>query len=310
MSKFVILTDASSDLTKEIREEYDIDYIPAHVKLPDGRDVPCLLEWTDDYQHDEFYAAIKKGAEYATSPANVGEYAEVFKKYIQEGYDVLSISISTALSGTYNFAIQARDEVLKEFPNAKILCVNSLRYSVLEGLMCVVASDMRAQGKSIDEVYAWLEENKNRFHSMGWLDDLSFVARKGRMSNSKAFFGQLVGIKPLGDISKEGLTTVIGKAKGAKKGIDAILKYMEATIENPEDQIIFVGTSDRERDADKLIPLIEEKFHPKKIIKSFVFPSCGVNIGPGLMCAFYMGKPITDDLKEETDIMNKILEEK
>lgn len=309
MGKFVILTDASSDLTKEIREEYDIDYIPAHVKLPDGRDVPCLLEWTEDYQHDEFYAAIKKGAEYATSPANVEEYAEVFRKYVEAGCDVLSVSISTALSGTYNFSTQARDIVLKEYPNAKILCVNSLRYSVLEGLICVTASEMRAEGKSIDEVYEWIEANKNRFHSMGWLDDLSFVARKGRMSNSKAFFGQLVGIKPLGDISKEGLTTVIGKAKGAKKGIEAILKYIEATIENPSEQIIFVGTSDRERDADKLIALIEEKFHPRKIVKSFVFPSCGVNIGPGLMAAFYMGKPITDDLKEETELMNKILGE-
>lgn len=308
MGKFVILTDTSSDLTKELRERFDIEYIPGHLQLPDGRNVPLLLEWNDDYQHDSFYAAIKKGAEFATSPANVAEYAEVFKKYVEEGCDVLSISISTALSGTYNFSTEARDIVLKEYPNAKIYCVNSLRYSVLEGLLCIQASMMREEGKTIDEVYNWLEENKNCYHQMGWLDDLSFVAKKGRMSNSKAFFGTLIGIKPLGEISHQGLTTVIGKAKGAKAGYDAIMKYIEATIVNPKEQIIVVGTSDREKDADKLIAMIQEKFQPKEIVKSFVFPSCGVNIGPGLMCAFYFGKPITEDLKEEEALMAKIIE--
>ena len=130
------------------------------------------------------------------------------------------------------------------------------------------------------------------------------------MSNSKAFFGQLVGIKPLGDISSNGLTTVIGKAKGAKAGFEAILAYMEETIENPSEQTIFVGTSDREKDADKLVELIKEKFAPKEVIKSFVFPSCGVNIGPGLCAAFYYGKPISDDMKPEEALMNKILEKK
>ncbi len=308
MSNFVILTDSSSDLTEEIRGRFDIDYIEGHLQMPDGRSVPLCLNWTEDYQHDEFYAAIKKGAEYATSPANVAEFAERLISYVKEGKEVLAITISTALSGTYNFLIEARDAVLKDYPDAKIYCVDSLRYSVLEGMICVKAAQMRAEGKTAKEAYDWIEANKNCYHQMGWLDDLSFVARKGRMSNSKAFFGQLVGIKPLGDISSNGLTTVIGKAKGAKAGFAAILEYMEQTITDPTEQTIFVGTSDREKDADKLVEMIKERFKPKEVIKSFVFPGCGVNIGPGLMAAFYFGKPISDDMKAEEAIMAKILE--
>ncbi len=308
MEKFAILSDSSSDLTEEIRKRFDIDYIEGHLQMPDGRSVPLCLNWTEDYQHDEFYAALKKGAEYATSPANVAEFAEKLTSYVKAGREVVAITISTALSGTYNFLIEAREQVLKEYPDAKIYCVDSLRYSILEGMMCVKASELRADGYSAEETYKWLEDNKNCYHQMGWLDDLSFVARKGRMSNSKAFFGQLVGIKPLGDISSNGLTTVIGKAKGAKAGFAAILDYMEATITDAKEQTIFVGTSDREKDADKLIELIKERFAPKEVIKSFVYPGCGVNIGPGLCAAFYFGKPISDDMKAEEAIMAKILE--
>lgn len=308
MSNFVIMTDNCSDLTAELRKKYDIEYVPGHLQMPDGRNVPLLLEWNDDYQHDSFYAAIKKGAEYATAPANIDEFAEAFKAHVSKGEEIVFISISTALSGTYNFACEAKKQVLKEYPDAKIYCINSLRYSVLEGMICVKASQLRAEGKSAEEVYNWIEANKNCYHSMGWLDDLSFVARKGRMSNSKAFFGTLIGIKPLGDISKEGLTTVIGKAKGAKAGFAAILKYIDATIVDPDKNTIFVATSDREKDTEKLIALLQEKYPNAHIEKSYVFPGCGVNIGPGLMCAFYYGKPITDDLKEEEALMTKILE--
>lgn len=310
MGKFVVITDSSCDLTQEIRERFDIEYLPGHITLPDGRVVPQVLEWTEDYPRKEFYAAIRKGAQYATAPASPAETAEVFKKYVKEGKEIVSLSISTALSGTYNFTLEAKDMVLKEFPDAKIYCVDTLRYSSLQGLMCVYAAKLRDEGKTAEEAYNWLESNKNRFHSIGWLDDLKFVAMKGRMTNAKAFMGTLIGIKPLGENSSNGLTTIIGKAKGAKAGMEACVKYIEQTIENPEDQIVFVATSDREEDTLKYKAMIEERIHPKEIIFSYVFPSCGVNIGPGLMCAYYVGTPISDDMKAETDIMSAILEKK
>lgn len=310
MGKFVVITDSSSDLTKEIRERFDIEYLPGHLTLPDGRTVPQLLEWTEDYQRKDFYARIRKGEIYTTAPASPAETAEVFKKYIKEGKDIVSLSISTALSGTYNFTVEARDIVLKEYPDAKIFCVDTLRYSSLQGLMVVYAAMLRDEGKTAEEAYEWLESNKNRFHSMGWVDDLKFLAVKGRMSNAKAFMGTLIGIKPLGENSSNGLTTIIGKAKGAKAGYEASLRYIEETIENPQDQIVFVATTDREEDTLKYKQMIEERIKPKEVILTYIFPSCGVNIGPGLMCAYYVGKPISDDMKAETELMTSILEKK
>ena len=175
-------------------------------------------------------------------------------------------------------------------------------------LIAFYASLLREQGNDIDEVAKIIEEKKNCFHEMGWLDDLSFVAKKGRLSNSKAFFGTLIGIKPLGEFNHQGLTTVLGKAKGEKKAYQAIMNYIEKTIENPSEQIILIAQTNRMKQALAFKDMLNEKFHPKEIIINDVFPSCGINVGPGLMAAFYMGKPISKDLKAETDIMNEVLQ--
>ena len=142
---------------------------------------------------------------------------------------------------------------------------------------------------------------------MGWLDDLSFVAKKGRISHSKAFLGKLIGVKPLGEFDHSGVTTVVGKAKGERSAYKAILEYMNQTIEDPSDQIIIIANTNRMAQAEVLRGMIEEKFHPKAIYINDVYPACGLNIGPGLMAAYYVGKPISDDLSSEKELISKIL---
>ena len=103
------------------------------------------------------------------------------------------------------------------------------------------------------------------------------------------------------------MTTVIGKAKGAKAAYEVLMKYIEKTIENPEEQTIFIAQTNRMPQAEKYRELIQERFHPKEIFINDVFPSCGINIGPGLMAAYYMGKPISRDLSEEKAIIEQAL---
>lgn len=307
MSRFAILCDCTCDLTEEIRKRFDIDYIKGHIAFPDGKEHICSLKW-DIISRDDFYASLlKKDAAYATSPANITEYAECFRSYAQKGIDVLSLSLSSGLSGTYSFALKGAEAVSVEYPNVKIICVDSLRYSTLCGLMAVCASEMRENGSTVEETAAWLESNKNRFHQMGWVDDLTFLARKGRITNSKAFFGKLVGVKPLGDIDYNGLTTVLGKAKGEKAALEAIVRYIELTAEKPEEQLFFIAQSYRSRQAELLRELIAERIHPREIIMTEVFPGCGVSIGPGLMAAYYIGQPISVGLENEKKIMTELL---
>ena len=211
------------------------------------------------------------------------------------------------MSGTYNFTLQARDMILEKYPQAEIRCFDSMRFGPGFGLMAIWASILRNEGKTLDETMQFLEENKTRFHQMGWLDDLSFVAKKGRISQPKAFFGKLIGVKPLGEFDPSGVTTAVGKAKGEKSAYKAIIEYIKQTIENPSDQIIIIANTSRKPQSECLKLMIEETFHPKAIYINDVYPACGINIGPGLMAAYYIGKPISDDLSQEKEMIARIL---
>ena len=214
------------------------------------------------------------------------------------------------MSGTYNFSVNAKQMILEKYPDAQIECFDSLRFGPGYGLMAVYASILREEGKTLTEVKEFLDAYKNRFHQMGWLDDLSFVAKKGRISHAKAFMGKLIGIKPLGEFDYNGLTTVIAKAKGEKTAFKAMLAYIEKTIEKPEEQIIFIAHTNRRAQAEKYKQLIQEKFNPKATYVNDVYPACGINIGPGLLAAYYVGKPISEGLTEEKALIASILSEK
>ncbi len=303
------MADATCDLTKELSEKYGIITIPGHLVFPEEKELKAFLDW-DTVPRDEFYTDLKKRPdEYSTSPANVDEFAGYMEEAAKEGCDMIVMTISSGISGAFSFASKAKEQVEKKY-NVKINVIDTLRFGPGFGLMAVYASQLRAEGKSIDEVTAWIEDNKNRFHQAGWLDDLSFVAKKGRLTHAKAFFGTLAGVKPIGEFDYNGLTTVIGKAKGSKKAYTALLSYIEGTIEDPEEQIIFIAQTNRLPQAEEYKKLIEEKFHPKAVYIKDVFTSCGINIGPGLMAAYYVGKPISKDLSFEKDLLNKYLEAK
>lgn len=309
MSKLIIMADGTCDLTKELTEEYGVVTIPGHLVFPGGKEYRETLTW-DAVPRDEFYADLKKRPdEYATSPANVEEFYLAMEPYAAEGDDMIVCTISAAMSGAYNFALQAKEKICRKYP-VKVQIIDSMRFGPGFGLMVLYAAKKRNEGLGFDEVTGWLEENKNRFHQAGWLDDLSFVAKKGRLTHAKAFFGALAGIKPIGEFDYNGMTTVIGKAKGAKKAYAALLSYIEGTIEDPGEQIIFIAQTNRLPQAEEFKKLIEEKFKPKAIYIKDVFPSCGINVGPGLMAAYYVGRPISKDLGFERELLNKYLEAK
>lgn len=311
--KFVILPDSTCDLHAETRKKYDIEVVFGHVSYPNGMEEIAMLDWNEcsllkTHTGEEFFAELsKKPNGFTSAPPNIQEFYNAFEKYVKEGYGILSMSISAGMSGTFNFALKAREMIMQKYENAQIECFDSARFGPGYGLMAIYASNLRKEGKSLTEVKEILEQNKNRFHQMGWLDDLSFVAKKGRLSHAKAFMGKLIGIKPLGEFDHNGLTTVIGKAKGEKTAYQAMLTYMEKTIEDAENQIIVVAHTNRRVQAERYLQLIKEKFNPKEIFLNDVYPSCGINVGPGLVAAYYIGKPTSKDLVEEKGLMTSIL---
>ena len=307
MKKYVIIVDGTADISEAMQKEFDIKVVPGMLHLPGDVNIKQFLSWKD-YDREEFYNKLKKNPNaYSTSPANPDEFAAAFGEYIEQGYDMLVMLMSSSMSGTYNFAVKGREQALEKYPDAKINMVDSLRFGPGFGLMAVKAAQLRDEGKSLDEVTAWIEENKCRYHQAGWLDDLSFVAKKGRLNHAAAFMGTLVGIKPIGEFDYNGMTTVLGKAKGAKKAYSVLLRYIAETIENPQEQMIFVAQSNRMAQAEQYKKMIEETIKPKEVRIIDVFPASGINVGPGLMAAYYMGKPISKDLSVEKELISRLL---
>lgn len=308
MRPVAILTDSSSDLSPKYQDEYGIRLIKAHIRIPGNDDAEAFVTWEEGgTDRDLFYADLKKRPEaYATSPPNVEEFKAPLEELVCQGYDVVAITISSGISGSYGFLTTAAAAVTAAHPEAEIGCVDTLRFGPCIGLMAIYAAKLRDEGKSCREITSWLEENKIRFRQSGWLDDLTFVAKKGRISHAKAFFGTLAGVKPIGEFDSNGLTSVLTKAPGAKAALATMISYIEKTITDPEDQIIFIAQTCRYAQALEYKRLIEERIKPRAVCINDVHPYCGINIGPGLLAAYYLGKPISADLSEEKKIFEEI----
>ena len=248
---------------------------------------------------------MSKDSMYTTGIKNIEVQEAFFEKYLKQGKDILNISLSHALSNTYDMCRKAAANLQEKYPDRKIIVVDSLRYSGGDGLLVSFAGEMKKAGKSIDEVAEWLENNKQKCHQTGTVDDLKFLAKMGRCSNVSAFMGSLINIKPLAEFNRDGMNQIITKVTGYKKLFTAMIEYMKATIE-PEPKRIFVSHSYRKAQWLQLQELIKEEFPTAEIIPTTVNMANGASIGPGMVVAFYMGKEISEGLVEETKILEDI----
>ena len=305
---FAIIPDTACDLDKKLRDRFGIeDYMRGTIYYPDGHSELISLDW-EKMTPDEYYSSMKgHNALYKTASVPMGEIKEVFEKHLNKGEDILSISLSSGLSTSFNETELVAKELREKYPERKILCVDSLRYSTALALLVIKGCEKRNEGASIEETYEYLNDLKWSIHQMGFMDDLYFLAKTGRVSNFKAFFGTLVGVAPLADFNKKGVSEVLAKAKGRKQAVKATIEYMKKIIVDPEDQIIFIAHSLRKEFADMLAEDIKETFHPKEIIMNDVGMACGASIGPGLCSAYFIGKPMSDNCEEEKAILNEIV---
>lgn len=310
MSNFAIIPDTSCDLTKDLREKYGItDYLHGILYHPDGREEFSSLDW-ESMTAKEYYDSMKgRKALYTTATPQMGEILEVFEKHLKEGRDVLSISLSAGLSASYSNCVKIAEELKEKYPERKIICIDSMRYSTSLALIVIEACIKRDEGLSIEEVADHINEIKHTVHQIGSMDDLFFLVKTGRVTNFKAFFGQMIGLNILADFNEKGMSEVIGKIKGQRDAIDAFIKYMEGTAVDIENQTVFVAHTNREAAAKLLAEKIKERFSPKEIIINTVGMACGATIGPGLCAAFYRGKPTSHDMADEKALISKIIEE-
>ncbi len=310
MENFAILTDAGGDFTREVLKKYGIEETPTStVVWPDGSEKPTDLYYETISVEDYFKLMTNKKNNFSSSIPSPGTIYDRLSALAKEGRNIMVFTISSKMSGGYSaFSVAAKD-VMEKYPNIKIEVIDTLRYSGAITLLAVQASLCRSKGMSFEETVEYLQEYKLHIHQAGFLDDLFFLARKGRLSKGLAFMGNLIGVKPLADLCNEtGLSQPIGKAKGYKQVMKIFPQFIEKTIGDAKDKVFVVTYSLRKEQALQMKQIIEEKYHPEHLIFVPVGQSTGCNVGPGLAAAFYAGdERVSENCAKERAIIEELL---
>ncbi|MBR5997252.1 MAG: DegV family protein [Bacilli bacterium] len=307
---FAILTDAGGDFTREIIEKYGIEETPmSTVVWPDGSEKPTDLYWDTMTPNEYFTLMTNKKNNFSSSIPSPQTIVDRLSALAAGGRNVIVITISSTMSGGYSaFTVGAR-EVMEKYPEIKIKVIDSLRYSGAIDLIAIEASLCREKGLDFDSTVKYLQDFRLRIHQCGFIDDLFFLARKGRIAKGKAFMGNMIGIKPLGDLCNEtGQTQIIGKARGYKAVMKLFPEYIRRTIGDYKNKSFVVTYSLREAQALEMKKMIEENFKPANLIFVPVGQSTGCNVGPGLAAAFYAGdEAVSPMCEKEAVILNELL---
>lgn len=292
---FVLSCCSTADMPAEYFERRNISYICFHFQL-DGKDYADDLGKSISMK--AFYNAMKNGAETKTSQVNVEEYEAYFESFLKEGKDVLHLCLSSGISGTINSAMIAKNELQEKYPERKLYVVDSYAASAGYGLLMDKLADLREEGKSIDEVCAWAEENRLKLHHWFFTSDLTFFIKGGRVSKVSGFFGNVLNICPLLNVDFQGKLIPRYKIRTKRKAIQAIVDKMEETAIDGLDYSgkCFISNSDCMEDARAVADLVEERF-PKldgKVVITSIGTTIGSHTGPGTVALFYWGQTRVD----------------
>ena len=290
MSDFVLSCCSTADLSAKKFEELGVSYICSTFRM-NGKTYPDDLGKTISYK--EFYKAMADGAETSTSQINQDEFKDYFREILASGKDILHLSLSTGLSGTYNSARLAAEEMRKEFPDRKLYLVDSLAASSGYGLFMAKLSELKAEGMDIDTLYKWAEDNKNKLHHWFFTTDLTYFVRGGRVSKASGFIGGVLGICPLLDVNDEGKLIPRAKIRGKKRVIPEIVEKMKnhAVGGLKYADRCFICNSDCIEDAEMVAELVEENFKGLKgKVEIFdIGTTIGSHTGPGTVALFFWG---------------------
>lgn len=287
MRDFVIITDSCCDLPAQTAQELELEVLPLSFQLR-GRDYYNYLDG-HELSFPDFYAQVRGGEQVTTAAVNVGQFETAMRAALEAGQDVLSISFSSALSTTYQSSVIAAQSLREEFPDAKILTVDSLCASLGQGLLLWLCVQQKRSGRSLEEVHAYAEEMKMRIGHWFTVDDLNHLKRGGRVSAAAALFGTMLSVKPVLQVNREGQLIPVHKVRGRKASLLALVDEMEKNMLPPAEQTVFISHGDSEADARFVAEEIRRRFGIENIRINFVGPVIGGHAGPGTIALFYLG---------------------
>lgn len=286
MRQFIISTDTTADLPDNYVRSNNIDVHTLYYSIGN-----TIYGPDNSLPVKEFYDRMRNGEMPTTMACNPEEAASIFKKRASEGYDILHIAFSSALSSSYNNFCIAASEAMEEYPECKIIVIDSLSASMGEGLVVYRAMQLKNMGKTIDETADYISNHLQNFVQFFTVDDLNHLYRGGRVSKTTAVIGTLAGIKPILHVNEEGRLIPVGKVRGRKKSLNALVDKIDTYMGSykNETDVVFLGHGDCPEDAQYVADKVKEKCGLDVWINT-ICPTIGAHSGPGTVALFFMGE--------------------
>ncbi len=285
---YKIVTDSCANLTDAQIAEYGVEILSLKYYIGEvGYDSYIKGEKID---YSDAYRILREKGKITTSLANREDCDKAILPLLEAGNDVLVLSFSSGLSGTCQNVINSAEDYREMFPDRKIMVVDTLAASMGEGLLVHYAVKLQKEGKSMEEVAKWVEDNRLKLCHVFTLDDLFFLKRGGRLSGTSAIVGSIIGIKPLMHVANDGKLYVTGKARGRKAAIKHLVDSVGEKGEDVANQDIFIVHGDCEADAKILGEEVKKRYGVKNIVYNCLDPVIVSHSGPGTLAIFFMGK--------------------
>lgn len=290
---YKIITDSCVDLPDSLAKELELEIMPLKVTVK-GKEYANYLD-NREINPVEFYNLLREENTATTAQLNPHDFIDTFTPFLKAEQDVLYLSFSSALSGTYNSGLIAQKQLLDEFPKRKIIILDTLSASMGEGLLITLAARKRLAGKSLTEVADYVEETKTSISHLFTVSDLGHLRRGGRLSASSLMLGNLLNIKPLLHVNLKGELKVYGKARGRFKSLNSLVKRMLETYDATKNEMIYISHGDCLDDALYVKNLIIEKLNLKEeqFLINHIGPVIGAHSGVNTLAIFYIGNERT-----------------
>lgn len=290
---FQIVVDSAANIPAELVKKYDIRVI-SFVNYVNGKKVVCfdpdLTPEEERAKGREYYDAVRAGADVKTGLISSGDFEDLFRSILEAGDDILYFSLSKNISGTYNSARIAAEELSESFPDRKIRLIDALNASLAQGILALYASEMRAGGKSLDETADILATYPAKMNGVFTVGDLKYLSKTGRISSSAALVGNLLSIKPILRGNKDGFIVQFKKCRGRKSALNTLVSLVCDNIVNPEEQIIGIAHADAYEDSLYVMEEIRKRVKLRSFINTSYDYCTGSHVGPDTIALFFMAK--------------------
>lgn len=287
MTNYEIFTDSSCDLSKEIIAQYDLKVMQLEVIVDDK--APVL---NNQVESKAFYDSLRNGSNAKTSAVTPGFFEEHMRATLENGKDILYIGFSSGLSVTYNNGVMMCEELQAEFPDRKILYVDTTSGSGGQALLVYHAAKMKEQGASMEEIKAEVEALRDYVHHQVTVEDLFFLKRGGRIDAKSAIVGTMLKIKPIINVDVNGKLNSVAKVRGRKSSMTELVNRMKATIDTERFPYVSVFHGDCPEEADALEAMVKEAYPQLEVLRGDVGPVIGAHTGPGVLVLCYVGKVV------------------